>query len=213
MYGSGYEVVKWTPEEVATRAANNVAKLEATALLHQNHLSVLRSFLQSGKVESQSLSDICPTLLAIKSKFKGMSRIPESPDPSRVSDRKWATDTVSEPLSEAMLAFSRHDYDEASDRLLEITRSPILNRLGGSVAQRDIVKQTLIGTHSFKYECIQSNYYEKERGGEMIPSFLIYLFSLFLPSFLPYLLTYSLTHLLTYLLTYLLSSFLLQRVL
>lgn len=158
------EVVKWTPEEVATRAANNVAKLEATALLHQNHLSALRSFLQSGKVEAQSLSDICPTLLAMKSKFKGMSRIPESPDPSRVSDRKWATDTVSEPLSEAMLAFSRHDYDEASDRLLEITRSPILNRLGGSVAQRDIVKQTLIGTHSFKYECIQSNFYEKERG-------------------------------------------------
>jgi tetratricopeptide (TPR) repeat protein len=140
------ETVGRTPEEIASIAAEHADKLEATALLHQNHLTVLRAFLQSGKIESQSLSDICPSLLAMKSRTLSMSRIPESPEPTRVSDRKWAIESVSEPLSEAMLAFSRHDYDEASDRLLHITRSPILNRLGGSIVQRDIVKQTLIGT-------------------------------------------------------------------
>ena len=143
-----------TPEQNVEAEVEAEAKLEATALQHQNSLSLLRGLLQGRKTESQSLTDVCPNLLAMQPNIAAMRRIPEAPDTVRMSDRKWGTESASMPLSEAMLAFSRHDYDEASDRFLEIFHTKVLARLGGTITQRDIVTQTMIGESDIN-GCIQ----------------------------------------------------------
>ena len=135
-----------TPEEIAEKASALSEKLEASATQHQVSLLALRQLLQGGRKEYPPLLEICPTLLNIRPNRGAMRRIPEAPDALKISDRKWATQSVSEPLSEAMLSFSRHEYNEASERIAEVSQMQVLNRLGGTIAQRDVVNQTMIGT-------------------------------------------------------------------
>lgn len=147
------EEVVYNKEETAARvaAATRImtASAEAKARHHSDSLDILIKLSKDdfgdrlGKKEY--LESICPLLLSVKPQVSAAKRIPESPSACSVTDKEWSIRSVAEPLFQAVLSFSQHDYDDSSDKLNECRLSQTLSRLGGTAAQRDIISQTLIG--------------------------------------------------------------------
>jgi Flp pilus assembly protein TadD len=66
-----------------------------------------------------------------------------------VSDKQWQLASSGNAISQALVAYCHADYNTAVDTLKSSMSA--MNRLGGTTAQQDIVKQTLVEA------CLRSN--------------------------------------------------------
>lgn len=110
-----------------------------------DHQASLERLIQSlaETDEPDSIASICPELLKIQPISTVSRRIPEAPGPE-TSDRLWASQSLGLPLAEAVMSFSKYDFNAASDGFKDCDHSYLISRLGGTSGERDIVEQTYI---------------------------------------------------------------------
>jgi hypothetical protein len=137
---------------VAQAEAEAVAAVEAlsqrTAADHHDSLQRLLSLLADspGLVPETAPAPAYPQLSAVVASVSVVKRIQEASatDSTALSDRDWALSSVASPASQAVAAFSCHDYASAVDLFRSRGQQHVLRKIGGTAVQRDVIEQTVI---------------------------------------------------------------------
>ena len=137
-------------KEEVERSRRGFLALDVTDLLarHMQHMHHCASASATTNEQQQQF----PRLEGVQSGFPLEPRSPElqaAGSATNVSDKQWQLASCGNDISQALLAYCHADYDRAV-KTLKAT-STAVSRLGGSSAQQDVIKQTLVEA------CLRSN--------------------------------------------------------
>ena len=116
-----------------------------TAADHHDSLQRLLTSL-AGPVRVHDSASAYPLLSSMAASVSVVKRIQDasSADSATLSDRDWALSSVVCPASQAIAAFSRHDYASAVDLFRSRGQQHMMRKIGGTAVQRDVIEQTVI---------------------------------------------------------------------